>query len=91
MIYEKWTWRQRLANLLHQLAFKVDPPQYRFIALLDDNGDEKYTVSFEGGFVSGVDLSTGLTEVILDEVPGVTVKQYLIDQGDTWESWKQDA
>ena len=91
MIYEKWTWRQRLANLIHQLAFKVDPPQCRFIALLDDNGDEKYTVSFEGGFVSGADLTTGLTEVILDEVPEVPVKQYLIDQGDTWESWKQDA
>lgn len=91
MIDSEWTWRQRLANLIHRLAYKVDPPQCRFIALLDDNGDEKYTVSFEGGFVSGVDLSTGLTEVILDEVPEVPVKQYLIDQGDTWESWKQDA
>lgn len=49
---DKWTWRQHVACYIHQLAFVFARPEHQCIVIRDRDGEEVFSVSFEGGFVA---------------------------------------
>jgi hypothetical protein len=46
----EWTVRQHVAHWIHQVAFKFDKPVWHTIRVADDQGDDVFSVAFEGGF-----------------------------------------
>lgn len=49
---DKWTWRERIAHRIHQIAYKFSPPVEQDVVIRDGDGLEVFSVAFSGGFVA---------------------------------------
>lgn len=48
----EWTWRQTVASWLHRLAYKFSPEESQEVLIRDGEGNEIFSIAFEGGFVA---------------------------------------
>lgn len=49
---DSWTWRERIAYRIHQLAYRFAPPVEQDVVVRDGAGDEVFSIAFCGGFVA---------------------------------------